>query len=44
VDKVSCKLKLIAAAQKTGTAVNHTKLAKCETKFTSSCNEGAGSR
>jgi hypothetical protein len=35
--KVSCKLKVFAAAQKSGTPVDTVKLTKCEGKFASSC-------
>ena len=35
--KVSCKLKVFAAAQKSGAAVNTAKLTKCEGKFAASC-------
>src|SRR5262245_21267894 len=35
--KVSCKLKVFAAAQKTGTAVSGTRLTTCEAKFTQQC-------
>ena len=35
--KVSCKLKVFAAAQKSGVAVNTAKLTKCEGKFAASC-------
>ena len=39
--KVSCKLKVFAAAQRTGIAVDATKLTKCEVKFAQQC---AGAR
>jgi hypothetical protein len=35
--KVSCKLKLFEAAQRTGIAVDATRLTKCEDKFTQQC-------
>jgi hypothetical protein len=35
--KVSCKLRLYAAAQKTGRAADAAKLTKCEEKFAASC-------
>src|SRR5262245_39632717 len=35
--KVSCKTKVIAKAQRTGTTVDTTKLAFCETKFDAAC-------
>jgi len=35
--KVSCKLKVFAAAQRTGIAVDATRLTKCEDKFTQQC-------
>ena len=35
--KVSCKLKLFAAAQKRAAAVDSAKLARCEAKFAASC-------
>jgi microcompartment protein CcmL/EutN len=35
--KVACKTKIIAKAQKEGVAADPAKLAKCETKFASSC-------
>jgi hypothetical protein len=37
--KVTCKLKVFAAAQKTGAGVNAAKLAKCENKFTEKCGK-----
>src|SRR4029453_5982131 len=40
--KVACKTKVVAKAQKTGAAVDSVKLAKCETKFTSSCTKAQG--
>ena len=35
--KVSCKLKVFAAAQRIGITVDATKLTKCEVKFTAQC-------
>jgi hypothetical protein len=40
--KVACKLNVVARAQKTGATVDTVKLAKCETKFTSSCTKAQG--
>jgi len=40
--KVDCKLKVIAKAQQTGVAADTIKLARCETKFTSSCAKAQG--
>jgi hypothetical protein len=37
--KVYCKAKVISLAQKKGTTPDSTKLGKCETKFTSSCQK-----
>src|SRR4029453_17459642 len=37
--KVACKTKVIAKAQQRGVAVDTVKLAKCESKFTSSCTK-----
>ena len=37
--KVSCKLKVIALAQQTGTTPNQAKIANCETRFASKCGK-----
>jgi hypothetical protein len=40
--KVACKTKVIAKAQRHGVAADTAKLAKCETKFDSSCTKAQG--
>jgi hypothetical protein len=40
--KVSCKLKVLAAAQKTGAPVDTARLTRCESRFAGQCTEAQG--